>query len=361
MRVKKVSQYYANRLLVVSMNADRWKLETLTALTARSGNDKKLMGKTEEIHRRARDLLSDWLSGSSAEFETRLQRDILSPAIRLHQDLRTSVDQFRMDPPRLDEKFSPQHMIKVWQLRDAESWALIKKESQIGKTLCCLHPSLVRSRGGSGASLALTKPVVVIAPSGKTQAPAERNREDALRYSVRVQEPSSELTHVGDQHLAPLDKQDSVEVGLQDSETSSEDDDFDTASSRLPSHLSRNSSPTQTPNHLIRPQFPQISFTSTPVAYQGISRGLRRESQTWSHQTQQQSVRYSRGNETGPPRRALTYDPPSKESKGLSSGPNPQLRSLDNYKDSTSSAPAPGPDNPSSWWRSVMPKPWARK
>ena len=360
MRVKRVSQHYADRLLVVSMNADRWKLETLTALTTRSGNDKKLMGKTGEIHRRARDLLSDWLSGISAEFETRLQRDILTPAIRLHQDLRTSVDQFGMDSPRLDEEFPPQHMIELWQLRDAESWALIKKESQIGKTLYCLHPSLVRFRGGSGASLALTKPVVVIAPSGKTQAPAERNREDALRYNVRLQEPSGELTHVGDQPLAPLDKQDSVEVELQDSETSSEDDDFDTASSRLSSHLSGYSSPTQTPNHLIRSQSPQISFTSTSVAYQGISRGSRRESRTWPHQTQQY-VRYSRGNEIGPPRRAVTHDPPSKESKGLSSRPNPQLRSLDSYKDSTFSAPAPGPDNPSSWLRSLVPKQWARK
>ena len=126
---------------------------------------------------------------------------------------------------------------------------------------------------------------MIIASFGKTQAPAERNREDPLRYNVRVQEPSSELTHVGDQPLVPLDKQDSIEVGLQDSETSSEDDDVDTASSRLPSHLSENNSPTQIRPQFpqisfTRPQFPQISFTSTSVAYQGISKKSRRESRT---------------------------------------------------------------------------------
>ena len=184
----------------------------------------------------------------------------------------------------------------------------------MGETLHCLHPSLVRFRGSNGASLALTKPVVVIAPVGKTQAPAERNREAAMHYSVRVQEPSTELTRVGDQHLSPLDTQNSVEVGLHDSETSSEDYEFDTASSKLSSHLSGYSSPTQSSNRLIRPPPPQISFSSTSVAYQGTSGGSSQESRTWPHQIQQQSARYSRGIKIGPPRRAITHDPSSKES-----------------------------------------------
>ena len=283
------------------------------------------MAKAKVIHRRAENVLSQWLDGDVSSSGVRLAREILDPAIKLHQDLQISIDRFHMDSPNLRKELSTQQMIQQWQIRDIESWAVVKRENQVGVPLCCLHPALIRFRVGDGSSLVLTRPVVITRP----RAPTERTNDSSARAGRLLNTATREANHRIQQYYLSPDRQDSVEVESEDSPSSAkdEDEDSDTASSKLSSPLHSYKPLTRNPGRLTGNQSPQVNLSKSPA-----------ESQTYTRELQVYE-RYGEGAESGSFRRAATHEIQRRGSKDASSEISTQARSNDDKQRRAQTAP----------------------
>lgn len=136
----------------------------MTALTVLPGNDTLLERASRSICNDLSDFLSPWLleAGPFAKVEESFRREILDPAIRLHQDLRSSC--YRYDTKLITDigRLSPKQMLEEWELKDADTWLKPRGENAVGKALYCLHPPILRLRD-QGPPIVLVKAVMVVA------------------------------------------------------------------------------------------------------------------------------------------------------------------------------------------------------
>lgn len=330
---------HVNERILGQISIDRWMSETLMALTSRPSNEKTLQRRLKEINSRAAGILSDWVGGDFADFEVRLLKDVLEPSVRLHQSLRISSDRFDMVAADVTEELTPQQMIERWQLRSLDSWAIIKKESQIGNAMHGLHPSLVRYRDGQGSSVVLTKPVVAISPPGKARTYVRRVRKDDVRNDLPTHRLVDEPESRGARYSRKSNRQDSHKSGSEQGEPSSEDFDSESSSSRLSDHMSNYKPP---PNcHF---NLPDVQCSITPMSEsltdrQDCARDPRWESKSGGNSPQYPYVR-------NPPRTA-TSDAPRKETRDTSSRTNNLSRSADDDQQLQLNSPRPGPSSSS--------------
>ena len=108
----------SNEDLTGQLSIERWRSETLTALTARRETKTCLSDASKEILSNVRRILSAWLldTGASAKLERRFQREILDPAIRLHQSLTSSSSKYTMESVKTSRGLSPIQMLNEWYL-----------------------------------------------------------------------------------------------------------------------------------------------------------------------------------------------------------------------------------------------------
>lgn len=308
---------------VGQLSANRWRFETMTALLLSKECEKEHSAKAKKIHGQAEYILSAWLGGSFVNFEMRLQKEILDPAITVHKDFRASIDQSQWIPPDLTEDIAPREMIEQWKLKDVESWAKIKKEQQIGQALHCLHPALVRFRPGGGAGITLVKPIVVTSPPRRDQRRLEGNTTDTLRAGVTEIQGLSAPIDIGDEDMPQLDTQDSADLESADTVNSSSGSDSDTTSSRLSNNITEHHPSITTWHYVVRSRSPEnyspgsateyqpLSLDTNSVFPQERSGGRRREE--WSQE--QSRIRYD-DRQPGPfIRRAATFDTAGRGSK----------------------------------------------
>ena len=142
-------------------------------------NETRLEGASKRICNRLNDVLSPWLgdAGPFAKVEERFRREILDPAIKLHQELRSSSNRYRIKHPTDFERLPLKQIADEFELKDADTWQRAKGEREIGKALYCLHPSIIRLRARGTTPIVVAKSVIVVIGP-------ERVR-DLSSYSIR--------------------------------------------------------------------------------------------------------------------------------------------------------------------------------
>ena len=119
----------------------------------------------EHITHSAKKAISPWVLDRKAfaKHEQTLRQEILGPALKLHQIMRTSIRRYDMRRPEFRvETESEQKRGESWTMKDIGTWRTVKKSEKIAKPIYCLYPSIVRCEVGDEVK-ALVKPVVVVA------------------------------------------------------------------------------------------------------------------------------------------------------------------------------------------------------
>ena len=226
-----------NREIAGQERIDMWRSETLTALTALRENETRLEEASRKICWDLDRYLSPYLleAGPFARVEGRFRREILDPAIKLHQDLRSSSHQYYTTRIKVFDRLSPKQMLDEWDLKDADLWQRTRGEKEVGKALYCLHPSIIRLRTKGQPPIVITKPVIVV-----TSAERERisypqgNRNSSLSGTI-VPPASIESSPATSQIMSSLDQESFAHVKFADNLSVSTDSDS-TSTSRSRQH-----------------------------------------------------------------------------------------------------------------------------
>ena len=244
------------------LSIDRWRSETLTALIARRESDLCLADASNDIISKVRRILSDWMldAGSSVKLESRFQRDILDPAIRLHQNLSSSSHKYTMEPIQVLKELSPGQMLNEWVLKDADEWRQVKKENRVGKALYCLHPPLLRHRPNGGAPIVIMKPVIVVVRPGKESMSKPHSRNNTLSDGTTTPPAATRSASVTNQFLPSLDQDISPRGDLADSPYVSMDCGSDTSSTKRLYRLDEERSPAEAIEKEQEQRLPQASL-----------------------------------------------------------------------------------------------------
>lgn len=91
----------------------------LTALTALRENEPRLEEVSRHICNRLNNILSPWLfaAGPFTKVDERVRQEILDPAIKLHQDLKSSSHQYETRRTSVLDRVSSQQMLEEWYLK----------------------------------------------------------------------------------------------------------------------------------------------------------------------------------------------------------------------------------------------------
>ena len=160
---------------------DIWRSETLTALTALPENENRIERASRRICDDLSGILSPWLleAGPFAKVEERFRREILDPAIKFHQDLRSSSHRYDMRPISVIGPPSPKQMLDEWELKDADKWQRPRGEKGVGKALYCLHPPILRLRTQGRPPIVIAKAVMVVASPERERIPNLHSNKDS--------------------------------------------------------------------------------------------------------------------------------------------------------------------------------------
>ena len=181
---------------------DVWRSDTLTALTTLRENEPRLERAAKGICMKLTDILSPWLfeAGPFFKVEARFRDEILVPAIKLHQDLKSASHQYETKDFRVLNRLSPKQMLDEWDLKDANTWQRVRVERDVGRALYCLHPSIVRLRAESTIPIVVTKPVIVVEGPDREILPDPQGLKDSPLNSTTAPpvatEPSPATRHV---------------------------------------------------------------------------------------------------------------------------------------------------------------------
>ena len=165
-------------------------------------NEPRLEQAARGICSKLTDILSPWLfeAGPFFKVEARFRDEILDPAIKLHQDLKSASHQYETKYIEILDRLSPRQMLDEWDLKDADTWQKVRVERDVGRALYCLHPSIIRSRAESKIPIVVAKPVIVVGGPNSEPFPDLRGPKDSPLNSMTVlpaaTEPSSVKHHV---------------------------------------------------------------------------------------------------------------------------------------------------------------------
>ena len=243
---------------------DLWRSETLTALTARRENGADLEKVSRKLCSDLGHFLSPWLLGASpfAKVEERFRQEILDPAIRLHQDLKSSSYRYEFNtiPSAVFDELSPRRLFDGYDLKDADSWLKPRSEKNVGRALYNLHPSIVRLRIKGKNPIVITKSVIVVSNPNREDSWNQHGRGKNLMDGTNLPPAAAESSHANIKNGSLNDPQASAQVKVADDST----DSGSTSSSwtrrgssdrqRIPTNLT-----TQTQGYLYKSPQRQIS------------------------------------------------------------------------------------------------------
>jgi hypothetical protein len=150
---------------------DKWRSQAVRALTARRAFKENQTREVEEIIRSAREsMLSEDVESSCIldgdaffKHDDIFVQDIFNTAVKLHQGMRSSIHQYKVQRLELDQvKDAEQVLDKGWTLKDLDDWVEVKKIECPAQLVYCIYPSVVRQPDGHGQSLTLVAPVFVV-------------------------------------------------------------------------------------------------------------------------------------------------------------------------------------------------------
>lgn len=152
----------------------KWRAETLRAIMADSKFGRKHAEGSKYYLELAERSLRRWLqklleSKVIDKYLDRFDREIHTPAIKLHQILRTSIRQYRFlsEPSTRGLSLTTDQMHDLFRLKNVNTWGPVRRRTSTGESfrfLYCLHPSLIRVGTDGNEDMALVKPVVVVVP-----------------------------------------------------------------------------------------------------------------------------------------------------------------------------------------------------
>jgi hypothetical protein len=111
----------------------------------------------------AKTAISPWLPLPDAfiKHETRYQEEILEPAVKLHQAMRTSVDCYEIRMSKVQPGPIPeQPCLGLVTFKDIDTWRNVSANNVKG-VLSALHPAINRL-SAANEKVELVKPVVVV-------------------------------------------------------------------------------------------------------------------------------------------------------------------------------------------------------
>lgn len=232
---------------------DLWRSETLTALTALPENEARLKAASTSICNRLSNVLSPWLSeaGPFANVEERFRRDILDPAIKLHQNITSSSHHYEAKTIKVFDRLSPKQMLDEWELKNADTWQKARGEKEVGKALYCLHPSTVRLRAKGTAPIVVAKPVVVVTSPERKRISNRHGIDDSSLSGTMTPPPAIESKPATDHPIPQLDQESPTQVKFADppSMVTDSDSTIDSGSRRLSSPQRRASTHPSTEKH----------------------------------------------------------------------------------------------------------------
>ncbi len=281
---------------------DIWKSETLTALTALHENPSRLDRASRKICNKLRRILSPCLfeAGPFAKVEVRFRREILDPAIELHQDLRSSSHRYDTRPITDLDKLSPKQVLHEWDLKDADTWQKPRSEREVGKALYCLHPSIVRLRTKGTFPIVIAKPVIVVTSPERESNFNIYGNTYSMPSSMTAPPAAIESSPTMDRIMSSLNQESSAQVELADSSSMSTDSDSTTASSSRRHDFNKRRASTQPiikQEHLSRSSYRRLSVPLETFRCQQDLPGLSR-----SHlEGERQSSGRPRGDQKGQP------------------------------------------------------------
>ena len=111
----------------------------------------------DEFIRKAKEILSPWMVNDKVFARlgfAGFQQSILDTAVKLHRDLKLSSHSYEWKTFKNLNKLTPEQLLSDWHLKDASAWEPVNVETQVGKALYSLNPSLVRiQRDGKAAKV----------------------------------------------------------------------------------------------------------------------------------------------------------------------------------------------------------------
>ncbi|KIW64908.1 hypothetical protein PV04_07212 [Phialophora macrospora] len=185
---------------------DRWRSEAVRGLTALDDLKQSQAGELNKLARAFMDFVSPKKDPSICGLDHRAfqkHSDILYgifiAAGKLHQDLRSSIFQYRIQLPKVDVNVDGEQMAESgWKLRDVDKWRDVAETGQSARPLCSLYPSVVREGGdGHGKPRTLVPPTIVVEfPILKASAQASRihSTRPSPTHSVSSDPASRETT-----------------------------------------------------------------------------------------------------------------------------------------------------------------------
>ena len=247
-------KYLSDRDVAEQEKFEVWRSETLTALTALHENETRLEEVSRDICNRLNNILSPWLfeAGPFTKVEERFRQEILDPAIKLHQDLKSSSHQYETRRTNVFDRVSSRQMLEEWYLKDADTWQKVRSEREVGRALYCLHPSIVRLRAKGTIPIVVAKPVIVVKSPARERVPDPRSHKDSplsvMTAPPAVIEPGPATDHI----ISSLNQGATAQIKFADKRSVSTDSDSTTDSRRrrLSPHGRRASThPTTTQKH----------------------------------------------------------------------------------------------------------------
>ena len=135
-----------------------------------------------------------------------------------------------MDPLMVSDALSPKEMLQEWSLKDADEWKRVKRESEVGRALYCLHPPLLRHRTNGGSPIVIVKPVVVVTHPGRERVSKPHSRANTVLGGKTAPPAAVPLAAGRHQSIQSLDEDGSTGAELVESLYYSTTSDSGTAS-----------------------------------------------------------------------------------------------------------------------------------
>lgn len=174
--------------------ANRWRSETLTAMTKSPEFKERKDEKVSELLESFVEDLKTWISTNmlgKGQIKDQLQKDVLEPAVKLHTAMTCSRENYRLIHPRLVQRELERDHTQ-WTLKSIDTWRPANpSENQI--LFGPLFPGLyrVRHREHAESEFELVKPVVMVYKSNNvrtvsTSSTWPRSEQDTIeRHSHR--------------------------------------------------------------------------------------------------------------------------------------------------------------------------------
>ena len=229
-----MSVYLWDCLTIAPLDIARWRSESLMALTRPRENKHELARVSKHILRRVRSTVSQWLLGAhaSTKIGTRFQRRILNPAIKFHQDFRSSYHRYTLESIKDLSDLSPKEMLNEWLLKAADTWGQVKTEDQVGTALYCLHPGLVRRRPGGADPVTIVKPVVVITRLGIERILGDQSNQELVPSNATEQLALENSSSTSDRTIYPPDEDSLAGTAYTNNSSTDTDSESDTTSEK---------------------------------------------------------------------------------------------------------------------------------